>query len=84
MAVPEPITAPDAEACPICGLPPRVPARMLYPPKETEAILSVSHAQLYRLIGAGRLDARKIGARTFITAGSIIEFLKSLPKAGAL
>jgi hypothetical protein len=59
---------------------PAVPARMLYATKETEALLSVSHAQLYRLIGAGRLEARKIGSRTFITAESIAEFLASLPK----
>jgi len=42
----------------------------------------VSHAQLYRLIGAGRLDARKIGSRTLITAESIEAFLGSLPKIG--
>jgi hypothetical protein len=59
---------------------PAVPARMLYATKETEALLSVSHAQLYRLIAAGRLDARKIGSRTFVTAESIAEFLASLPK----
>jgi hypothetical protein len=64
----------------LAAAPAAVPARMLYGTKETEALLSVSHAQLYRLIGAGRLDARKIGARTFITAESIIEFLASLPK----
>jgi hypothetical protein len=62
--------------------PAAVPARMLYATKETEALLSVSHAQLYRLIAAGRLDARKIGSRTFITAESIVEFLASLPKLG--
>ena len=55
-------------------------ARALYSPQETEALLSVSHAQLYRLIGAGRLDARKIGSRTRITAESIEAFLASLPK----
>ena len=57
-----------------------LPTRMLYATKEAEALLSVSYAQLYRLISAGRLDARKIGARTFITAASIVEFLASLPK----
>jgi excisionase family DNA binding protein len=56
--------------------------RALYSPKETETLLSVSHAQLYRLIGAGRLDARKIGSRTLITAESIETFLASLPKIG--
>ena len=57
-----------------------VPARVLFSTKETEMLLSVSHAQLYRLIAAGRLDARKIGSRTFVTAESIAEFLASLPK----
>jgi len=56
--------------------------RALYPLKEAEVILSISHAQIYRLIGAGRLDARKIGSRTFIAADSIERFLKSLPRVG--
>ena len=41
--------------------------RALYSPRETEAILGVSHATLYRLINAGRLDARKIDNKTVIT-----------------
>jgi hypothetical protein len=57
-------------------------ARALYPIKEAEVILSTSHAQIYRLINAGRLDARKIGSRSFITAVSIEAFLTSLPKVG--
>lgn len=61
---------------------PAIP-RALYPIKEAEVILSVSHAQIYRLIDAGRLDARKIGSRSFITATSIETFLASLPKVGA-
>jgi predicted DNA-binding transcriptional regulator AlpA len=56
--------------------------RALYPIKEAEVILSTSHAQIYRLISAGRLDARKIGSRSFITAESIEAFLASLPKIG--
>jgi predicted DNA-binding transcriptional regulator AlpA len=64
----------------ITGLP---VARALYPIKEAEVILSISHAQIYRLINGGRLDARKIGSRTFITAASIEAFLTSLPKLGA-
>lgn len=58
-----------------------MPNRALYTPKETEVLLSVSHAQLYRLISAGRLDARKIGSRTLIPAESIARFLAGLPKA---
>jgi hypothetical protein len=57
-------------------------ARALYPIKEVEVILSTSHAQIYRLISAGRLDARKIGSRSFITGTSIEAFLTLLPKIG--
>ena len=57
-------------------------ARAHYPVKETEVILSISHAQVYRLINSGKLDGRKIGSRTFITASSIESFLASLPKVG--
>jgi hypothetical protein len=53
----------------------------LYSPRETEHLLSVSHATLYRLIGAGRLDARKIDGKTVITAPSIRQFIADLPKA---
>ena len=58
------------------------PQRALYSPRETEAILGVSHATVYRLINAGRLDARKIDGKTVITANSIQTFLDALPKAG--
>jgi predicted DNA-binding transcriptional regulator AlpA len=51
--------------------PKRVPDRLLHSPHETEILLGVSHAQVYRLIRAGRLVAVKIGARTGITRASI-------------
>jgi hypothetical protein len=57
------------------------PTRALYSPRETEAILGISHATLYRLISAGRLDARKIDGKTVITDGSIRTFIAGLPKA---
>jgi len=67
---------------PSCGLGrDDAPARALYTPRETERILSISHAQLYRLIGRDLLDARKIGRGTFITAQSIEQFLGALPPA---
>ena len=70
-----------APSAPLPALPAAaIPARILYSVQETETLLSVSHAQLYRLLAAKRLDARKIGSRTFITAESIAEFLASLPK----
>lgn len=54
--------------------------RVLYSPRETEAILGISHATLYRLINNGRLDARKIDNKTVITAASIEAFLAALPR----
>src|SRR5882672_7083396 len=54
----------------------------LYSPRETEHLLSVSHATLYRLINAGRLDARKIDGKTVIIAASIEAFVAALPKIG--
>ena len=66
---------------PSCGLGrDDMPARALYTPRETER-LSISHAQLYRLIGRGALDARKIGRSTYLTAASIEGFLADLPVA---
>jgi hypothetical protein len=56
------------------------PARALYSPRETESILGISHASLYRLIGAGRLDARKLSGKTLITAASIERLVTELPK----
>lgn len=58
------------------------PPRALYSPKEAEAILGVSHATLYRLIAAGRLDARKLDNKTLITTASIERLIAELPKAG--
>jgi Helix-turn-helix domain len=66
-----------------CGLGLQPPARALYPIKEAEVLLAISHAQVYRLIASGKLDARKIGARSYITAESIALFLASLRKVGA-
>jgi len=65
----------------LAGTPMDPPARALYSPRETEAILGVSHATVYRLIAASRLDARKIDGKTVITSASIQAFLSDLPKA---
>jgi excisionase family DNA binding protein len=48
-----------------------IPHRLLHPPREVQILLGVSHAQVYRLIAAGRLKAVKIGSRTGITRESI-------------
>ena len=48
-----------------------VPRRLIHSPRETEILLGISHAQVYRLLAAGRLKAVKIGSRTGITRESI-------------
>lgn len=65
-----------------CGGGHEGPVRELYSPREAEHILSVSHATLYRLINASRLDARKIDGKTVITALSIRQFIADLPRVG--
>jgi Helix-turn-helix domain len=57
-------------------------ARALYSLKETKAILNVSHASCYRLISAGKLDARKLLGKTVITGESITRLIAELPKVG--
>ena len=59
----------------------RIPARLLYSPSETEKMLGISHATLYRLLADGRLDAKKIGRKTAVTAESIERFIAGLPSA---
>ncbi|MBV9824418.1 MAG: helix-turn-helix domain-containing protein [Alphaproteobacteria bacterium] len=63
------------------GPPLREPLRELYSPKDVEHILSISHAQLYRLLGEGRLTAVKIGRSSFITRACLEQFIASLPVA---
>jgi hypothetical protein len=57
-------------------------ARFFFSVRETQAILGISHASLYRLIAAGALDARKLGTKTLITAESIERLASHLPKVG--
>lgn len=64
-----------------CGLGREGPLRELYSPREVEHILSISHAGLYRLIGAGKLSAVKIGRSSYIPRASIERFLAELPAA---
>jgi predicted DNA-binding transcriptional regulator AlpA len=55
----------------VIGREPEIPRRLVQSPRETEVLLGLSHASIYRLIGAGRLVAIKIGGRTAITRESI-------------
>jgi len=66
-----------------CGLG-KSSLRALFSPREAEELLGISHAHLYRLINAGRFDARKLGGKTVITADSIQRLLETLPQAGSL
>ena len=43
----------------------------------------ISRAQAYKEIGAGRLTARKVGARTIITHEDAAKWRRALPKASA-
>jgi len=43
---------------------------------------SLSRATFHRLVAAGKLEARKIGRRTIVTADAERAWLESLPKAG--
>jgi helix-turn-helix protein len=60
---------------------PAAPHRALYSIREAQCLLCISHSQMYRLLGAGRLAAVKIGARTYIPAASIAAFVAALPPA---
>jgi len=48
---------------------------------DTVKITGIGRSSIYEAIGAGKLDARKAGNRTLITAESLRSFLASLPVA---
>jgi predicted DNA-binding transcriptional regulator AlpA len=56
------------------------PVRALHPINETEVILGLSRASIYRLIGRGLLDARRVLGRRLITRASIDELVANAPK----
>src|SRR5689334_2031367 len=57
---------------------------LYYSVRETRALLGqISHATVYRLINAGRLDARKLAGKTVITGDSIERLADELPPIGA-
>jgi excisionase family DNA binding protein len=43
------------------------------------ARLSIKRTQFYKLVAAGKLDARKMGAKTVVTGSSVQRFIDSLP-----
>jgi len=44
-------------------------------------ISGIGRTTLYELIGAGKIDARKVGNRTLIPADSLRSYIASLPPA---
>jgi predicted DNA-binding transcriptional regulator AlpA len=57
------------------------PVRALHPIRETEVILGLSRASIYRLIARGLLDARRVLGRRMVTRASIDELVASAPKS---
>jgi excisionase family DNA binding protein len=57
------------------------PKRLAYPPKEAFVAIGCGKTKGYELIAEGKLDARRLGGRTRITAQSIEAYLASLPPA---
>jgi hypothetical protein len=47
----------------------------------TQEYLSLSQASVYRLLGLGRLEAKKAGGRTLVTMASIKRLTEGLPSA---
>ena len=54
---------------------------LLYHVADAKRMIGCGTTRLYELIGAGALDARKIGARTVVTAESLRAFAEGLPRA---
>lgn len=48
---------------------------------EAARTCGIGRTTLYEIIGAGKLDARKCGNRTLITAESLRKYIASLPAA---
>jgi hypothetical protein len=51
----------------------------VYPVREAFERIGVKSSKGYELIAAGLLDARKVGARTVVTADSVAAYIRSLP-----
>jgi hypothetical protein len=62
---------------------PLLPIRPLNSIAYTRLLLNVGTTSIYKLIGLGKLDARKLGNQTRITGESIKAFIATLPKGVA-
>jgi len=55
------------------------PVRALHPIRETEVILGLSRASIYRLMDRGLLDGRRVLGRRLVTRASIDALVASAP-----
>jgi excisionase family DNA binding protein len=52
--------------------------KLFYSPREAAQALSVGRTQIFKLMADGRLERRRLGARTLIPASSLQAFAESL------
>lgn len=50
---------------------------------ETVEHFRIGRTRLYELIGAGQIEAFKLGRRTLVRTSSVREFMTSLPSVGS-
>lgn len=55
------------------------PHKLLYTVNEAADLLCIGRSNLYRLIGDGSLQAKKLGGRTVFSAEDIRAFIGNLP-----
>lgn len=53
---------------------------IFYRPKQARKLLGIGNTKFWELIKTGKLEARKLGSATVITADSLHEFADTLPK----
>ncbi len=53
---------------------------IFYRPKQARTLLGIGNTKFWQLIKTGKLEARKLGAATVITAKSLHDFAEKLPK----
>lgn len=53
----------------------------LYRPTEVQGVLGIKKTKFWSLVKEGKLEAKKLGRATVITADSLKRFVKSLPLA---
>ncbi len=55
--------------------------QLVYRPREAMKKIGICQTKFYALLKEGKLDARKIGSATVITAASLNQFVAALPRA---